>query len=233
MHMKRILIKLSGEALKGKSSTSFSQEVLDPIGDQIKALVSKGIQIGIVVGGGNIFRGKESISSLNRSQADHMGMLATIINGLALQNVLEHKGIKSQVFSALPVLGVCEIFNHQKAIEALEAGQVAICVGGGGNPYFTTDTAAVLRALELNCDVLMKATKVDGVYEDDPQVNKQAKRFDNLSYEEVLKKDLKVMDATAIALAAEHKVRIMVFSLLEGNCFEKALNNKLTHTIIS
>jgi uridylate kinase len=162
-----------------------------------------------------------------------MGMLATIINGLALQNVLEHKGIKSQVFSALPVLGVCEIFNHQKAIEALEAGQVAICVGGGGNPYFTTDTAAVLRALDLNCDVLMKATKVDGVYEDDPHVNKQAKRFDKLSYEEILKKDLKVMDATAIALAAEHKVRIMVFSLLEGNCFEKALNNKLTHTIIS
>lgn len=232
-HMKRVLIKLSGEALKGNSLTSFSQEVLTEIGYKIDALLSKGIQVSIVVGGGNIFRGKESISSLNRCQADQMGMLATIINGMALQNILTDQGIKACVFSALPIVGVCEVFHPQTAMEALERGRVVICVGGSGNPYFTTDTASVLRALELQCDGLMKATKVDGVYDSDPHQNKEAKRFDKLSYKEVMERDLKVMDGTAISLASEHKLPIMVFSLLEQNCFERVLSNQLTHTIIS
>lgn len=233
MNMKRILIKLSGEALKGNSSTSFSHDVLRDISVKVGALVSKGIQVGIVVGGGNIFRGKESMPSLDRCSADHMGMLATIINGIAIQNILRERKIKSQIFSAFSVEGLCELFNHKKALDSFEEGSVVVCVGGSGNPYFTTDTAAVLRALELECDLLLKATQVDGVYNDDPRHNKQAKRFEKLSYEEVIQQNLKVMDATAVALAAEHKLPIMVFSLQEDNCFEKVLNNQLTHTIIS
>ena len=232
--MKRVLVKLSGEALKGNSLTSFSQDVMTDIGHKIESLRAKGIQIAIVVGGGNIFRGKEeSISSLNRCQADQMGMLATVINGIALQSILTDLGIKTRVFSALPLLGVCETFNQQAATEALDMGQVVICVGGSGNPYFTTDTASVLRALELKCDGLMKATKVDGVYDCDPHHNKAAKRFDRLSYAQVKERNLKVMDATAISLAAEHNLPIMVFSLLEKNCFERVLSNQLTHTVIS
>jgi uridylate kinase len=232
-NMKRVLIKLSGEALRGNSSTSFSQEVMIDICNQIESLLSKKIQVSIVVGGGNIFRGKENISSLNRSQADRMGMLATVINGLALQDALESRSIGARVFSALPILGVCEVFDQQQAIQSLESGKVVICVAGTGNPYFTTDTAAVLRALELKCHGLMKATKVDGVYDCDPHQSKVAKRFDVLSYQEVMEKSLAIMDATAIALAAEHKLPIMVFSLLEKNCFERVLNNQIPHTIIS
>lgn len=230
--MKRILIKLSGEALKGKTSASFSQEILESICDQIGSLVSKGLQVSVVVGGGNIFRGKENLSTLDRCQADHIGMLATVMNGLALQGILESKGISSRVFSAFS-LSFCEVFNPFQAKTALKAGKVVICVGGTGNPYFTTDTAAVLRALELQCDAVMKATQVDGVYDSDPHQNKAAKRFDKLSYADVIKKDLKVMDATAISLAAESKLPIFVFSLEEKNCFERVLNNQLTHTIIS
>ena len=231
--MKRILIKLSGEALKGNTSTSFSQQILTDISRQIGSLISKGLQISLVVGGGNIFRGKESISNLDRCQADHMGMLATVMNGLALQGILSGHGIKSRVFSAFPLLNFCELFNPLQAKKALEAGEVVICVGGTGNPYFTTDTAAVLRAIELKCEAMMKATQVDGVYDSDPHQNKTAKRFDRLSYAQVMEKGLQVMDATAVALAAESNLPILVFSLQEKDCFQRVLDNQLTHTIIS
>lgn len=230
--MKRILIKLSGEALKGISSTSFSQDVIENIGHQIHELLKKNVQVAVVIGGGNIFRGKENVSFLGRAQADQMGMLATVMNGLALKSAFAKKNVPVSLFSSFSIAGMVDIFSISRALEAMENKHVVICVGGTGSPYFTTDTAAVLRGIELKCEAILKATKVDGVYDADPHHNKNAIRFDRLSYQEVLEKGLQVMDSTAIALAAEHKIPLMVFSLLEKNCFERVLNNQLTHTVI-
>ena len=231
--MKRVLIKLSGEALRGEDSP-FSLKMMEEIGEKLQALLSKKIQISLVVGGGNVFRGRTQICpSFDRCQADHIGMLATVMNGLALQGVLGSKGIRTKLFSALPISGVCDAFDQKKAIEALESGHVVICVAGSGTPYFTTDTAAVLRALELKCDAVMKATKVDGVYDCDPCENEKAKRFDTLSYAEVISSGLQAMDLTSISLAAENKLPIFVFSLWEENCFERVLNNEIAHTVVS
>ena len=229
---KRILLKLSGEALQGKKSHGIDHPVLVSISRQIKEIKDSGVDIAIVLGAGNIFRGQENTSSrgldMDRSVADYMGMLATVINGLALQNVLEKIGIPTRVMTAIEMQRVAEPYIRRKAIRHLEKGRVVIFVAGTGNPYFTTDTAAALRAIEINADVILKATKVDGVYSADPLTVKGAKRFSSLRYIDVLKKGLKVMDATAVSLCMDNKLPIIVFNLnKEGNIKRVVLGEKI------
>ena len=211
---KRILLKLSGEALLGKQSSGVDPEVANYIAAEIKSLADLNIQIGIVVGGGNIFRGLEASSKgMDRTSADYMGMLATVINSLALQSALEMSGIATRVQSAIQMHQIAEPFIQRRAIRHLEKGRIVIFAGGTGNPYFTTDTAASLRAMEIKADVIMKATKVDGVYDSDPVKNKNAVMFKNIKYIDVLTKNLKVMDATAISLCRDNSLPIIVFNL--------------------
>ena len=211
---KRILLKLSGEALLGNQSSGVDPEVANYIAAEIKSLADLNVQIGIVVGGGNIFRGLEASSKgMDRTSADYMGMLATVINSLALQSALEMHGIPTRVQSSIEMREIAEPFIQRKAIRHLEKGRIVIFAGGTGNPYFTTDTAASLRAMEIKADVIMKATKVDGVYDCDPVKNKKAVMFKNIRYIEVLTKNLKVMDATAISLCRDNSLPIIVFNL--------------------
>jgi uridylate kinase len=211
---KRILLKLSGEALLGKQSSGVDPEVADYIATEIKSLADLNVQIGIVVGGGNIFRGLEASSKgMDRTSADYMGMLATVINSLALQSALEMHGIATRVQSSIEMHQIAEPFIQRRAIRHLEKGRIVIFAGGTGNPYFTTDTAASLRAMEIKAAVIMKATKVDGVYDSDPVKNKNAVMFKNMKYIEVLTKNLKVMDATAISLCRDNSLPIIVFNL--------------------
>ena len=211
---KRILLKLSGEALLGKQSSGVDPEVANYIAAEIKSLADLNVQIGIVVGGGNIFRGLEASSKgMDRTSADYMGMLATVINSLALQSALEMHGIATRVQSSIEMREIAEPFIQRKAIRHLEKGRIVIFAGGTGNPYFTTDTAASLRAMEIKADVIMKATKVDGVYDSDPVKNKKAVMFKNIKYIDVLTKNLKVMDATAISLCRDNSLPIIVFNL--------------------
>jgi len=211
---KRILLKLSGEALLGKQSSGVDSEVANYIAVEIESLADLNVQIGIVVGGGNIFRGLEASSKgMDRTSADYMGMLATVINSLALQSALEMHGIATRVQSSIEMREIAEPFIQRKAIRHLEKGRIVIFAGGTGNPYFTTDTAASLRAMEIKADVIMKATKVDGVYDSDPVKNKKAVMFKNIKYIDVLTKNLKVMDATAISLCRDNSLPIIVFNL--------------------
>lgn len=211
---KRILLKLSGEALLGKQSSGVDPEVANYIATEIKSLADLNVQIGIVVGGGNIFRGLEASSKgMDRTSADYMGMLATVINSLALQSALEMHGIVTRVQSSIEMHQIAEPFIQRKAIRHLEKGRIVIFAGGTGNPYFTTDTAASLRAMEIKADVIMKATKVDGVYDSDPVKNNKAVMFKNIKYIDVLTKNLKVMDATAISLCRDNSLPIIVFNL--------------------
>jgi uridylate kinase len=211
---KRILLKLSGEALLGKQSSGVDPEVANYIAAEIKSLADLHVQIGIVVGGGNIFRGLEASSKgMDRTTADYMGMLATVINSLALQSAMEMHGISTRVQSAISMNEIAEPFIQRKAIRHLEKGRVVIFAGGTGNPYFTTDTAASLRAMEIKSDVIMKATKVDGVYDSDPVKNKKAIMFKKIRYIDVLTNNLKVMDATAISLCRDNSLPIIVFNL--------------------
>jgi len=211
---KRILLKLSGEALLGKQSSGVDPEVANYIAAEIKSLADLNVQIGIVVGGGNIFRGLEASSKgMDRTSADYMGMLATVINSLALQSALEMHGIATRVQSSIEMHQIAEPFIQRKAIRHLEKGRIVIFAGGTGNPYFTTDTAASLRAMEIKADVIMKATKVDGVYDSDPVKNKKAVMFKNIKYIDILTKNLKVMDATAISLCRDNSLPIIVFNL--------------------
>jgi uridylate kinase len=211
---KRILLKLSGEALLGKQSSGVDPEVANYIAAEIKSLADLNVQIGIVVGGGNIFRGLEASSKgMDRTSADYMGMLATVINSLALQSALEMYGIVTRVQSSIQMHQIAEPFIQRKAIRHLEKGRIVIFAGGTGNPYFTTDTAASLRAMEIKADVIMKATKVDGVYDSDPVKNNKAVMFKNIKYIDVLTKNLKVMDATAISLCRDNSLPIIVFNL--------------------
>ncbi|MDP2268015.1 MAG: UMP kinase [Deltaproteobacteria bacterium] len=216
---KRVLLKLSGEALTGKHSYGIDYETVNKIAREIKEVVQMGIELGVVVGGGNIFRGAEAnAQGMERASADYMGMLATVINGLALQSVLEKLDVCTRVQSAIEMKEVAEPYIHRRAIRHLEKGRVVIFAAGTGNPFFTTDTAASLRAMEIKADVIMKATKVDGVYDKDPVQNKDAKKFDRISYTDVLTMDLKVMDSTAISLCRDNQLRIVVFNLQEeGN----------------
>jgi uridylate kinase len=211
---KRILLKLSGEALLGKQSTGVDPDVANYIAEEIKSLADLKIQIGIVIGGGNIFRGIEaSAKGMDRTTADYMGMLATVINSLALQSALEMRGIPTRVQSSIEMREIAEPFIQRKAIRHLEKGRIVIFAGGTGNPYFSTDTAASLRAMEIQADVIMKATKVDGVYNADPVKNKSAVMFKKISYIDVLTENLKVMDSTAITLCRDNSLPIIVFNL--------------------
>lgn len=230
---KRILFKVSGEAMMGDSSFGHDHEAISNICNQIINAKNVGCEIAIVVGGGNIFRGiSAAADGMERVSADYMGMLATCINALALQSALEKNGIDTRMQSAIPMNTICEPYIKRKAVRHLEKNRVVIFAAGTGNPFFTTDTAAVLRAIEMNCDAIFKGTQVDGVYSDDPKTNKEATRYDNLSYREVMKQDLKVMDQTAITLAKDNKLPIVVFSIKGQNALIDVIENKTKFTII-
>ena len=211
---KRILLKLSGEALMGTQEYGIDQEVLRRYSAEIKAVKDLGVQIGIVIGGGNIYRGvSNSSDNIDKTTGDHMGMLATLINALALQSALEHEGMVTRLVSAIRMEVIAEPFIRRRAVRHLEKDRIVIFGAGTGNPYFTTDTAAALRAVEIDADVIAKGTRVDGVYDADPERNPSAFRFQEISYVDVLKKDLKVMDMTAITLCRENKLPIVVFNM--------------------
>ena len=229
---KRIVLKLSGEALQGKKSHGIDHSVLVSIARQIKEIRDLRVDVAVVLGGGNIFRGQENVNSqglnMDRSVADYMGMLSTCINGLALQDVLEKMDMPTRVMTAIEMQRIAEPYIRRRAIRHLEKGRIVIFVAGTGNPYFTTDTTAALRAMEINADAILKATKVDGVYSADPLKVKNAKKFDGLKYIDVLKKGLKVMDATAVSLCMDNKLPIVVFNLnKEGNIRRAILGEKI------
>jgi uridylate kinase len=210
----RILLKLSGEALAGEKGFGISPQVLDTMALEIGQLVGIGVQVGLVVGAGNLFRGAELQSAgLDRVAGDHMGMLATVMNGLALRDALERSNIRTRLMSAIPMSGIVEHYDHRHAIRCLKNGEVVIFGAGTGNPFFTTDSAACLRGIEINADVVLKATKVDGVYDADPAKNPDARKFDRLTYDEVLDRKLGVMDLTAICLCRDHSMPLRVFNM--------------------
>jgi len=221
---RRILLKMSGEGLMGTQEYGLDERVVERLAKEIKVAHDAGLEISMVIGGGNIFRGVTGATrGMDRATADHMGMLATVINALAVQDALEREGIPCRVQSAIPMSSVCEPYIRRRAIRHMEKGRVVIFAAGTGNPFFTTDTAAALRAAEMNCDVLIKATQVDGVYSADPKTTPDAKRYDRLTFTEVLVKGLNVMDASAIALARENNIPILVFSLHEEGSLRRVL----------
>jgi uridylate kinase len=226
---KRILLKISGEVLTGEGGFGIDPSVIRQIAGEIKEVKTLGVEIAIVIGGGNIFRGMAASSrGMDRVSADHMGMLATILNGIALQDALEKMGVKTRLQTAIEMRELAEPFIRRRAIRHLEKGRVVIFAGGTGNPYFTTDTTASLRAMEIGAEVILKATKVDGVYDADPMVNPRARKYDELTYLDVLKKQLKVMDATAISLCMDHQIPIIVFNLKKkGNIRRVILGEKV------
>lgn len=230
---KRILLKLSGEALGGKKGAGLEPEAIASFCGQIREVHEAGVEIAIVVGGGNIFRGlKASAEGMDRVNADHMGMLATIINGLALQDALIQQGLSVRLMSAIPMEAIAETFVRDRAAKHLEKGRIVIFAGGTGNPFFSTDTAASLRAVQIKADVLLKGTKVDGVYEGDPIVNPAFRKFDVISFDEVLRRGLKVMDAASIAMCRENRIPIVVFNLTrEGTLFQVVNGEPLGTTV--
>jgi len=235
MKYKRILLKLSGEALLGKNSYGIDNERLLDYAKEIKELHFLGIEIAIVIGGGNIYRGVSGAQNgIDRVQADYMGMLATVINGLALQNALESIDIPTRLQTAIKMESIAEPFIKRKATRHLEKGRVVIFGSGTGNPYFTTDSAAVLRAIEINADVILKGTRVDGIYNVDPEKNKEAIKFDDISFEETIKKGLKIMDTTAFTLSKENKLPIIVFDInIKGNLTKVASGKKIGTRVFS
>jgi len=232
---KRILLKLSGEAFHGEQKFGISHDVLENISEEISGVHSLGIETAVVIGGGNIFRGiAGAATGMDRSTADYMGMLATVINALALQDSLERKGILTRVQTALEINRVAESYIKRRAIRHLEKGRVVIFAGGTGNPFFTTDTAATLRALEIGAEVILKATKVDGVYDKDPIKFKDASKFKQLNYMEVLNKQLKIMDATAISLSMQGNIPIIVFNFFDfGNVKKIVMGEEIGTTVRS
>jgi uridylate kinase len=233
MTYKRILLKLSGEALMGNRQYGIDPQRLQDYATDIKKITDIGIQVAIVIGGGNIFRGVAGASNgMDRVQGDHMGMLATVINGLALQSALENAAIPTRLQSAIEINEVAEPFIRRRAIRHLEKGRVVIFGGGTGNPYFTTDSAAVLRAIEIEADVILKGTRVDGIYSADPEKDQHAVKFESISFEEVLKKGLKVMDTTAFTLSQENKLPIIVFDMnTKGNLLKLISGDKIGTTV--
>ena len=229
MKYNRILLKLSGEALLGKNSYGIDNDRLVVYAKEIKQIHEQGVEIAIVIGGGNIFRGLTgSEDGIDRVQADYMGMLATVINGLALQNALENMDIPTRLQSAIKMESIAEPFIKRKATRHLEKGRVVIFASGTGNPYFTTDSAAVLRAIEINAEVILKGTRVDGIYNKDPEKNKEAIKFDNISFEETIKKGLKIMDTTAFTLSKENELPIIVFDMnTKGNLTKVVMGEKI------
>src|SRR6202051_3232458 len=230
---RRILVKLSGEALLGGEDYGIDPKILKRIAGEIRDLTQLGVQVAVVLGGGNIFRGAGlARAGMDRVTADHMGMLATVINALAMQDALESLGTYARVMSALRINEVCEDYIRRRAVRHLEKGRVVIFGAGTGNPFFTTDTAAALRASEMGCDALLKATKVDGVYDAAPHRVPNARRFERLDYREVLARDLEVMDASAISLARENRIPILVFSIFENGAFPEVCRGRGRDTII-
>ena len=230
---RRILLKLSGEALAGDQEFGISADVVRFVAGEVREVQRLGVQIGMVIGGGNIFRGVvASAQGMDRSSADYMGMLATVMNGLALQEALEKLGVDTRVQTAIEMREVAEPFNRRRALRHIEKGRVVIFVGGTGNPYFTTDTAAALRAMEINADVLFKATKVDGVYTADPETDPTAQKFEELTYIEVLSRRLKVMDSTAISLCMDNRFPIVVFNLQEKGRLRRLVLGERVGTLV-
>lgn len=228
---KRVLIKLSGEALAGKSGNGIDQGILDVITNQIKEVRDLGVQIGIVVGGGNFWRGRQG-TEMDRSQADHMGMLATVINALAIQDALERKSIPTRVQTALTITRVAEPYILRKAMSHLNKNMVVIFACGTGNPYFTTDTAAALRAAEINAEMLLLAKNVDGIYDSDPKVNPDAKKLDQVCYKDYIARGLKAMDTTAITICMENEIPVLAFGLFEENSLVRAVCGENIGTVI-
>ena len=224
----RILIKLSGESLMGKQKYGIELSTVESLSINIESIKNENLQICIVIGGGNIFRGlAASAKGMDRANADYMGMLATVMNGMALQNALEKINLDTRVMSAFPIQSICETYIRRRAIRHMQKNRIVICAAGTGNPYFSTDTAAALRAAELNCTHIYKATLVDGIYDKDPKKFKNAIKYKNISYSEYLSKNLKVMDSAAISIARDNMIPIRVFSILEKNCFKNVYNNKI------
>ena len=231
---RRVLLKISGEALMGSREYGLDPETIKRVAAEVKAVNALGIQVCLVIGGGNIFRGVSGAAEgIGRASGDYMGMLATVINSLAMQNSLEQIGVDTRVLSAIPMTTVCEPYIERRAIRHMEKGRVVIFAAGSGNPFFTTDTAAALRASEMGCDLLLKGTKVDGVYSEDPVTNPDSERYETLTYLEVLSRDLHVMDASAISLARENDIPIHVFSIHNTGAFAAAVNGEGRFTLIT
>jgi len=231
---KRVLLKLSGEALMGKREYGLDNDTVRAIAVDIGDVVAMGVQVSVVIGGGNLFRGVSGAAAgMERAQADYIGMLATVMNALAMQAALERTGLASRVQSAIPMESVCEPYIRRRAIRHMEKGRVVIFGAGTGNPFFTTDTAAALRAAEMNCDAMLKGTQVDGVYSADPKKHPNAERFESLSYHEVLSRDLQVMDASAVSLSRENRIPIVVFSIHDRGALAAVLRGEGRCTIIS
>jgi uridylate kinase len=230
---RRILLKLSGEALAGQAGYGIDTDVLKVLAQEIKEIQESGVQISIVVGGGNIFRGiKGATKGMDRASADYMGMLATVLNCLALQDALEHLGVHTRVQSAIEMQELAEPYIRRRAVRHLEKGRIVIFGGGTGNPYFTTDTTAALRAMEVGCEVVLKATSVDGIYDADPKKVKDAKRFEELTYLDVLQKGLKVMDSTAISLCMDNQLPIIVFDLAQKGALKQVVEGEAVGTLV-
>lgn len=230
---KRVLLKISGEGLMGDQEFGFEPAAMERIANEVKSVRDMGVQVCLVIGAGNIFRGLKGVAAgLERSSADYMGMLATVMNAIGVQSVLERMGVVTRVLSAIPMTTVCEPYIRRRAERHLEKGRVVIFAAGTGNPYFTTDTAAALRAAEMNCDALLKGTQVDGVYSADPKEVAEAERYDKLTYKDVLTRDLKVMDASAISLCRENTIPIIVFSIHSTGAFADVMTGKGKSTII-
>ncbi len=231
---KRILLKLSGESLMGDQEFGIDATVLKSFAEDVAEVYHTGIQIGIVLGGGNIFRGSQAATQgIDKVSGDYMGMLATVINSIAFQNALEERGVPTRLQTAIQMHQIAEPYIRRRAIRHLEKNRVVLFGAGTGNPYFTTDTAAVLRAIEIEADVVIKGTRVDGVYDSDPEKNPDAVRYEKITYQEVLAKELKVMDATAIALCNDNKLPILVFNMNEKGNLSKLMNNQSVATIVS
>ncbi|HET9272785.1 MAG TPA: UMP kinase [Methyloceanibacter sp.] len=230
---RRVLVKMSGEALAGRKGYGIDLDVVKPIARDIAKAAASGAQICLVVGAGNIYRGLMAAEAgMDRARADYMGMLATVMNALALQTAIEREGVAARVLSAIPMPTVCEAYIRDKALDHLEKGRVVIFAGGTGNPYFTTDTAAALRAAEMGCHALLKATQVDGVYSADPEKVPDAKRYDRLTYDDVLRQDLRIMDGAAIALARDNRIPIIVFSIKSQGGLASVLLGQGSSTLI-
>jgi uridylate kinase len=231
---RRVCVKLSGEVFGGKSGIGFDQAVIDSLARQVQEVYELGTQIGLVVGGGNIFRGARSApEGMDRVAADHMGMLATVINAIFLQDSLERHGLETRVMTAIEMRSIAEPYIKRRMKRHLEKGRVVIFAAGTGNPFFTTDTAAALRASEMGADVLVKGTKVDGVYDKDPFQHPDARRFEKLSYQEVLSQDLSVMDATAVAFCKENHIPILVLNIEQANVLSRAVRGEAVGTVVS
>jgi uridylate kinase len=229
----RVLLKISGEGLMGQKKFGLDPKTVSRICNEVKSVHDQGVQVSLVIGAGNIFRGVSGEElGIERTSADYMGMLATVINAIAVQSALEGMGVNTRVLSAIPMSTVCEPYIRRRAVRHMERGRVVIFAAGTGNPFFTTDTAAALRAVEMGCDALLKGTQVDGVYDKDPKDNQDAKHFNELSYQDVLSRDLRVMDTSAIALARDNKVPILVFSIHSPGGFSEVVSGAGKHTII-